>query len=250
MLETEKGKKQGISRRVESQLVLEYQQTRCEETFLKIYLPRIDTFKYLAEKYSYICEDMESEAILVFIKAVNGYRPNNRLFNTYYYTSVLNHIRNILKSKKRNKRTLINGDDPSDHFLYLDDAIDGEEGGTFHDIVSPLDNKSLTPEVRDLLNLISNKSQILFDMAIHMMNTGKRPLRRKKYELVTSMIDGESMSKCLDRMTGISRACYKVIDFDVMGKQVRCVVDVSRQSAFCELLDIATENADSLAGVV
>jgi DNA-directed RNA polymerase specialized sigma24 family protein len=235
----EKQRRDGINRKMENELVLEFQKTRDEGTFLKIYNPRIDTFKYLSNKYSYVCDDMYSEVQLVFMKAINGYRKGGRSFNTYYYTSVLNHIKNINKSKKRNKRTLSNGDDPSEHFLYLDDSVDRESlsGSTFHDIVASGDGDMIRSEVKDLLTIISEKSEILFNVAVDMMATGKQPVRRQVYEFTGTLMDGEDPETCIDRITGIGRKCYRVIELDIMEREIRFVIDVSCQRAFAEIVE-------------
>jgi len=229
----------GIDRKRENELVLEYQKTRDDGVFMKIYGPRLDTFRYLSNKYSYVCDDMYSEVQLVFMKAINGYRKGGRSFNTYYYTSVLNHIKNIIKSKTRNKRTTQDGEDPSEHFLYLDDLIDCDSttGSTFHDIITSGEGAAMRPEVKDLLTIISDKSDILFDIAVEMMSTGRQPVRRQRYELTNTLMDGEDIDHCIDRMTGIGRKCYRVVDIDVMEREVRCVVDVSCQKAFGEIID-------------
>jgi hypothetical protein len=243
MEKLEKGKKgcEGIDRKRESELVLEYQKTGDERVFMEIYAPRIPTFEYLAKQFSYICDDMKSEVQLVFMKSIIGFKPHGRMFNTYYYTSVLNHIRNLVKAKKRKKRTLENGEDPSDSFLYLDDSIDHDDGCTFHDIVCGRVDDALKYDVYDILNVISERSEILFDIAVGMMSTGKQPLKRKTYELTGTLHCEESMDKCLRRMTGIPRDCYKLIDMDVMEREVRCVLDVSRQKAFRELLNVVSD---------
>jgi len=220
-------------------LVLEYQRTGNEDVFLAIYGPRKRTFTHLANRFHYITEDIKSEMHLVFMKAIVGFKPNCRSFNTYFYTSALNHIRNMIKSKSRNKRTLSDGTDPHDSFLYLDDSIDIDGGSTYHDIIST-EGENDRMDVISLIEYVGERSWLLLDIVMDMMGSGKPPLKRKVYESIVPVDGGGSIHDIIGRDTGLSISCYRVVETDFVGEEMRYVIDVSRQKAYDVIVEMVS----------
>lgn len=228
-----------IDRKKENQLVLKYQETESDEIFLQIYEPRKKTFEHLAKRFYYVAEDMYSEMQVVFMKSIMGFKPNCRSFNTYFYTSVLNHVRNMIKSQGRNKRTLSDGTDPNDSFLYLDDAIDEDGDMTYHDVISSGDGEDMI-DVMHLIEYVEGRSWILLDMVLDMMGSGKPPLKRKTYESSTVICGYYSVEEAVEAHAGIPSSCYRLVDFDVEGDEMKYVIDVSMQKAYDVLVEMVS----------
>jgi len=111
-----------INRDEEDSDVITFQKTKDTKIFEKIYVNRIPTLKYLSKKYAHLYdgkEDMYGFLNVIFVNCVNGYQKERTKvvngktkllktqFNTYFYTSVLNRIVNIITSKNAQKRTPI-----------------------------------------------------------------------------------------------------------------------------------------------
>jgi len=113
-----------IDRDKEDASVLQFQKTGNVKILEEVYLGRVQTLKIWASRYYYLAcahnkhlgsEEMFSELIQVFLKAVNGYKKKRKSdingkstwlstpFNTYLWYSLTNYVRN-LKSGARAKR--------------------------------------------------------------------------------------------------------------------------------------------------
>lgn len=143
-----------IDRDKEDKGVLEFQKTGNVEVMEELYLNRVQTLEIWASRYHYLSEsseDMFSELVAVFLKAVNGYkkrRKNNikgkvvwtsTPFNTYLWYSIANYIRNLKSSKRAKKRRSVGYDGPlSSMVLSLDFQYKDREGSStsLKDIVS------------------------------------------------------------------------------------------------------------------
>lgn len=204
-----------IDRKRESELVLEYQKTGSEAVLMQVFGPRRETLKFLASKYHYLCEDMESEMLTVFMRAVRKYGRARKAksFNTYLYTSCLNHVRNMAKAKTRGKRTNMDGVDPEPSFVRLDDTISAyrEDGAeTYHDIVEGSESCFNMPELREFMRIVESRSWVLLDIMLDTAASGIRCTRRIRYRKSLTGVDEESAREAIAEDVGLPREFYKV----------------------------------------
>lgn len=111
-----------IDRDKEDINVLEFQRTGDLMIMEGLYLNRVQTLEIWASRYGYLnggIEDMFSELVQVFLKAVNGYKKKRKCnvngkcvikttpFNTYLWYSIVNYIRNLKSGKRAKKRRAI-----------------------------------------------------------------------------------------------------------------------------------------------
>jgi hypothetical protein len=205
----------GIDRAREDRLVREFQSTGDEKIFLQIYGPRIKTFEHLARRYRYLDEDMESEARTVFIKAVRGYgigRKRMPSFNTYFYTSFLNHVKNIMKAKGRDKRRLIDGSTPESSTVSLDEMTSEDNGpsGSYHEIVASDADLVKAVSEREAVKRVVGRSWILLDLMMEAAATGIRVVKPKRFSHSVELPRGANMAAAVQKDVGLPEAMYRV----------------------------------------
>ncbi len=155
----------GINRKQENIEVLEYSNTGDEDLFKRLFERRKQTFDCLARQYTWLSEDALSEIKIIFFKTAQKYGKNGRKtdFNTFFYSSVKNHFVNSIKRKYRKKRTTIDGGDPLNKTMALDNFIgENEDSNTLHELVV-FDNEKLEniANFQDCVNIISNGNKLV-----------------------------------------------------------------------------------------
>lgn len=226
-----------IDRNLENKLVLQFQETGDEEILEQIHQNRESTFSFLEGKYSWLDEDIRSEIIVVFIKSVHGYKSGKKSFNTYFFTSVLNHMRNIIKSKSRHKRTPPEGF----YMIHLDESVDdeGSDGSTYHDLIyCPHDNIHgwmHSIDIRTFISMAQKQSWILGDM-LYEIASGKASMNsRMMYFGDVDLEEGEKVRDAISRDSGLPKKFYKVIDFKPSERHIHYHIDVSSRKCISEL---------------
>ena len=86
-----------------------YQRTKDESVLDGVFKNRIPTLRYWAAQHYFpgldlSIEDFYSELVIVFVKAIDGYKLNRGSFNTCLYTFLSNRIKNIKAGKYAKKR--------------------------------------------------------------------------------------------------------------------------------------------------
>lgn len=235
-----------IDRQLESELVLEYQKTGDEATLMRVFEPRMETLRFLACKYHYLCEDMESELLTVFMRAVRKYGRAKRAksFNTYFYTSCLNHVRNMAKAKARGKRTNVNGVNPEPSFVRLDDTISAyhEEGAeTYHDIVEGREDCFNMPELREFMRIVESRSWVLLDIMLDIAASGIRCTNRVRYRRSLCGVADDDVKKAIAEDVGLPRQFYRIESHEFRGDVFEYEITVSGRKA-SDLLKEMLEN--------
>lgn len=125
--------KEKIDLNTEDQEILTYQQTEDQELIRKIYTRRIDTLKFWTFKtYSefdwgkhngWTTDDLYQEFTLVFLRTVKHFKPNKKHWNTLFFTSAKNHIKNLKElSFSYDKNKLADGTISLDYIYHSKDA--------------------------------------------------------------------------------------------------------------------------------
>jgi DNA-directed RNA polymerase specialized sigma24 family protein len=234
----------GVDRKVESEQVLEYQRTRDPDLMEEIYTRRIPTMRYLAARHQYISDDVESELKCVFVRSVEKYRSGKRSFNTYFYTAVLNHIRNMVKGRKRKKRTVEDGRmNPESVFVRMDDKVDDTiDGGTYHDTIGSEDSDwSSNVDVRLIANLFNKRSWILADIFVDMVKGACTSSRRRQYSGVTAVIKGSTVEDTISEAVGLSKSMYSLVGYNVVSGMIDYCVEVSSKRCIEYIREVAAE---------
>jgi len=170
-----------IDRDKEDTNILQFQKTGDTRILEEVYLNRVQTLEIWASRYYYLAgssEDMFSELIQVFLKAVNGYKKkrkrktsiNGKLtnlstpFNTYLWYSLTNHVLNLKSGARAKKRRSIGYDGPLNNMiLSLDFQYKDGDGSdrTLKDAISNdlsmaihCDNESI--HMKEILKIMSN----------------------------------------------------------------------------------------------
>lgn len=219
----------GVNRKVEDEQILEYQRTGDYSILDKVYKNRIQTFRFLASRYHYVCEDIESEIKCIFIKAIGKYKKDKKSFNTYFYTSVINHVRNMIKGKCRKKRTVVNNEsNPESIFVRFDETIDdGGEGATYHDVIPDLNKDWINNvDIVQIKNYLSGRSWILEDFFIDLIKGACSPSRRRDYS-GSVILNGMTPEKAIAKDVGIPKKLYVINGFSVSDDVMTYCVAVS-----------------------
>ena len=218
-----------INREEENDDVIRYQQTRDEGIFEKIYKKRISTLNHLSRKYANLYDsqdDMYGFLNVIFVSCVNGYKKERikivngkekRLktqFNTYFYTSVLNRVVNIITSKNAQKRTPLEqiddcGNSISNHLLSLDYEYSNKsstDGADLKDVVTE-DSNSFKSED----NMFAN------DVISVLSGSHSKEEKDVMRNFLTKISEGYSVSGILrDLKTVSSHICVDDKDTDII----------------------------------
>jgi hypothetical protein len=229
-----------IDRKHESGLVLEWQKTEDEAIFLSIFEPRKETLKFLAQKYHYVCEDMESEMRTVFMKAMRKYgrAKGAKSFNTYLYTSCLNHIRNMIKAKTRGKRTDMDGTDPEPYFVRLDMSCDDSEdrgSSTYHDVIEGKECCFDKVEIRDYMRIVQSRSWVLLDIMMDTAASGVRRMGSLQYRRSIPHVDNAVAEEEIANDVNLPAKCYETRSWRVRDGILEYNIEVSARNA-CNVL--------------
>jgi len=201
--------------------------------FQQIYEPRIPTITHLSRRFAYLGEDIESEINVVFIKSLEKFKSSSRDFNTFFYTNVLNHMRNMMKSSKRQKRTLLDGSDPSFAMVRLDDGADDERSP--HDVIASPSNVLSSVSVSEMIEIVRRQSWVLYDIMIEIASYGSPCIKRHIYDGEVEMLDGESEEDAVARNICIPRSIYCIKDLSRNEQSLSFRISVSSQNAIKHL---------------
>jgi hypothetical protein len=238
----------GIDRKRESELVIEYQQTGDPDILNEVFTNRVPTIRFLASKYHFVAEDMDSEFKCVFMKSVLQYANNgkgqksHKSFNTYFYTAVINHVANMLKGKNRKKRTTMESEmNPESVFVRMDDDVDGDgEGMTYHDVIPDESDVWMNNvDVRAVTNYLASRSWILVDFFTDLMNGSSSMSRRREYS-GSVKLSGQSPEDAIKKDVGLPSNAYSLIGKRCDGDYVNYSVVVSSKKCIDYLRFVAS----------
>jgi DNA-directed RNA polymerase specialized sigma24 family protein len=205
----------GINRKEENSDVLEYAQTGDESIFERIYSRRLPTIEHLARQYNWLSDSAASEIKIVFIKTIREYGKNGRKtdFNTFFYSSVKNNFVNAIKRKYRKKRTTIDGCDPLNKTLPLDEFINDDENSvTMHEFISDdhLKNGDLL-HFEDCVNLLSGHNELLSLIIKSFSGLTRNQILREKTLINYSfpVVSGDILEDVY-LGAGMSRNCFDI----------------------------------------
>jgi len=219
-------KRNGIDRKKENELVLLLQKHSSNGyLFQQIYEPRIPTITHLSRRFAYLGEDVESEINVVFVRSIEKFRSSSRDFNTFFYTNVLNHMRNLMKSRKRQKRTLLDGSDPSVATVRLDD--DSEEERSYHDVVASRSSVLSSVSVSEMINIVREESWVLYDIMLEIASHGSPCIKRHIYDGSVEMGEDESEEEAVARNINIPGHLYSIEETSKQGSKLSFCISVS-----------------------
>lgn len=237
----------GIDRDQENQEVLEYRKTGNERLFEKLYARRVPTFKYLANKNSWLIEDSYSEILIVFLRTVRRYGSNGKKtdFNTFFFSSVKNHFSNIAKKKFRKKRTTIEGYDPSLYSVPLDSCIDHRnDSPLFHELIedTKINSDDNEEALAELVHRVCCGNEFLIKALGGMLDMTRRQITRRKHEFEFScrMITGEAYDDICHEV-GIPEELFEIKDIKVNGDRIFCKISLNPREFLDFLCEMAVE---------
>jgi len=236
----------GVCRGTEDQLVLDYQKSGNSDTFLKIYEPRLPTIRYLARRFHGAGDDMQSEVLTVFMRAVRGFGRGTgpkKSFNTYFYTSVLNHIKNLNKSKHREKRTTVDGLSPEDVMVCLDAPIlpDGLDQCTYHEIIPDRGVRTCNIDLRTAMRKIAESNWVLTDILLEAssgIGRGMKNKIHKRYALAHNVKDPQVVIR---EDVDMPENSYDILDWFVKEGVIHYQVKVNGKIALKELARVLSK---------
>ena len=243
----------GIDRGREDRLVREFQSTGDEKVFLQIYEPRLPTFQHLAKRYRYLGEDMESEVRTVFVRAVRGYgvgRKSAPSFNTYFYTSFLNHVKNIMKAKSRDKRRLIDGSDPEASTVSLDESTGQHknESQTYHEVVGSGVNMFRAISMRDPIRRVGRQSWILLDFMLEAAATGIRSVRSRQFSRKIRLTGRRRLEAAVREDVGLPETAYHIDKMESIKRRASYTVTVNGKAVTDLLAKLLQEENEKNQG--
>ena len=214
-------KKFGIDRDVENDEILKYQIEGNERLFEKIYARRIPTIQYLAKKYVWLAEDSFSEINMVFVRTVNNYGTNGKKtdFNTFFYSSVINHFANVAKKKFRKKRTTIEDKDPECKTIPLDGCYN-DDSNCFHELIaSPNGEYFHNIELNDYITEICSGNEKISAVLLSMIDLSKRQVMRQEIKFVFDFcyITGDIIED-VNFSLNIPEKCFVILDVKTNGE--------------------------------
>ena len=236
----------GVCRCQEDQLVLEYQKTGSADIFLKIYEPRLPTIRYLAKKYHGLTEDMQSEVLTVFMRALRGFGRcvgPKKSFNTYFYTALLNHVKNLNKSKHREKRTTLDGRDPEEVTTSLDAPIspDGLDMCTYHEIIPDRGIRTCSIDLRTAMRKVAESNWVLTDIMLEASSGVGRGMRTKAHDRFVPAHDVKSPLTVIQDDIGMPENSYTILKWVVKEGVIRYRVEIDGKAALKELARVLSE---------
>ena len=220
--------KAGIDRRRENELILQFQKNPNNGyLFQLIYEPRISTIMHLSRRFAYVAEDVESEINVVFVRSIERFKKSKRDFNTFFYTNCLNHMRNLLKAQKRQKRTLVDGSDPSRSAVRLDDEMEDER--RYHEVIPSQSDVLSSVSVSEMIESVRSESRVLYDVMVEIASHGSPCIRRRSYDGVVEVLGTETNEEAISRDTGIPTDLYTVQECSTSDSMLSYIISVSGQ---------------------
>jgi len=231
-----------IDRAQENERVLRFQRTGEEDVLNAVYLERIPTIEHLAGQYAWITEDMASELRLVFMKSVRKYTGGKADFNTFFYTSVLNRMRNMIKRKYRKKRTVEGNPSMINIFLNLDDRVPTGEGLTYHEVI-PDDSYDVAKEIRyaELVKAVADGNKIVEDLLFLVTYSRRSEFTGKCHRLMYSCPNsGADPVEAIHADIGLPNKLYELLDYDHDEESVIYEIAVCGRLAFSHIARITS----------
>lgn len=164
----------------------------------------------------------------MFLRSLRKFRKGGRDFNTFFYTNCLNHMRNLLKAKKRQKRTLIDGSDPAVSMVRLDsEQFEGEQ--SLHDVVPSSSDVLSSVSVSEMIESVQEDSWVLYDIMVEIASYGSPCIKRRTYEGSVEVLEGETDEEAIARDVNIPEDLYFVEESSRSGSTVSFTINVSGQ---------------------
>ena len=232
-----------IDRKQENKDVTEYQKTRDEKLFEKIYKIRIPTLQIWARKYRYLMdsqEDLFSEFSICFTKAVLTYKKGKGSFNTWLFSLLMNYVRNLQTSRMAKKR-LPEGMNPNlmSKFMYsLDYAYGHDEdsettlkdvlaskyksessaldGIIYDETISKMSNNNSV--VKGFLHKLSLGNTVSSLLKEYRTKTGNIRIDKNAFKHIKSSKEKEILVSDIIRDNYDINSEFMVIDYDISNK--------------------------------
>jgi len=178
-----------VNRKKEDEMVVSYQTNGSQSVLEELYQLREPTLKVWAKKFSYLKmeeEDLFAETVSIWLKCINSYEyePQQRIlktkdghilydeqgnaqtqwkrtpFNTFLFTSLRNHLRNLYKRNYSKKKTDDNGNSIDLNLISIDCEHEDGDSNKLSSLKNTLVGKDSLPSevalVRDLVNDIAD----------------------------------------------------------------------------------------------
>lgn len=231
----------GIDRKQENRDVLDYVSTGDEALFETIYRRRLPTIEYLARQYHWLSDDAASEIKIVFVKTIRDYGKNGKKtdFNTYFYSSVKNHFVNAIKRKYRKKRTTIDGIDPLNRTVPLDDVVSDEDSNQYHELIAS-DSEKYEQETNfcNFVQFISEGNKILADILTSFKGLNRNQIIREGLTLSYdfSIITGNAYEDVYSQL-GVPKHLIDIISFTINDGKIVVKLKVNTRGVMSYLCD-------------
>ena len=178
-----------VNRKKEDEMVVSYQTNGSQSVLEELYQLREPTLKVWAKKFSYLKmeeEDLFAETVSIWLKCINSYEyePQQRIlktkdghilydeqgnaqtqwkrtpFNTFLFTSLRNHLRNLYKRNYSKKKTDDNGNSIDLNLISIDCEHEDGDSNKLSSLKNTLVGKDSLPSevalVRDLVDDIAD----------------------------------------------------------------------------------------------
>jgi hypothetical protein len=243
-----------IDRGQEDKDVVLYQETKNKDLLGKLYLNRIPTLQFWANKNFYpglttSVEDLFGDLSIVFIKAVSKYNKNRGSFNTCLFTFLLNRIKNMKNSQHAKKRVSEEYNGPlSGMVLSLDFSYDDKEGAevTLKDII-PEDERISEDNINfnEMVNILSKNDPTLKDFFLRVgeghslayllkqskFKTGELHIDLSQYDLLKARRNKNLVKKIL-KDKGIFDADFTLVNYTLGCLKISYTVELKKTKEF------------------
>lgn len=232
-----------VDRKQENKDVTVYQISGDNRLFEKMYKIRIPTLQIWARKYRYLMdsqEDLFSEFSFCFTKAVMTYKKGRGSFNTWLFSLLMNHVRNLQTSRRAKKR-LPEGMNPNlmSKFMYsLDYCYGGDDDSentlkdilaskhkseskavdnmVYNEIVSKISNDN--PIVKGFLHKLSLGNTVSSLLKEYRTKTGSIKINKNILNNIRSSKDKELFVSDIIRNNSEIDSDFMVVDYDICHK--------------------------------
>jgi hypothetical protein len=243
-----------IDREQEDKDVVLYQETKNKDLLGKLYLNRIPTLQFWANKNFYpglttSVEDLFGDLSVVFIKAVSKYNKKRGSFNTCLFTFLLNRIKNMKNSQHAKKRISEEYSGPlSGMMLSLDFSYDDKDGAeaTLKDII-PEDKKTSEDNINfnEIVNILSKNDLILKDFFLKIgeghslayllkqskFKTGELHIDLSQYDLLKTRRNKSLVKKIL-KDKGVFETDFTLVNYTLGCLKINYTVELNKTKEF------------------
>lgn len=236
-----------VDRKEEDKAVALYQKTKDPKILRDLYDHRVPTLQNWASKHYYPgligggVDDLFSELSIVFVKAVQKYKPSKGSFNTWLFTLLLNRIKNIKNSRHAKKRTSDIYDGPLNAMVLSLDYIYDEQdsNGNLHGL---LEDESIDHDVpmilKETIGILSEKNPKIKKYLIEIGNGSslaaviKESKTKRGYlnlpEQKCFNLRGENKNKIKDLIKSKIQKDFNLIDYQIKSKRMYYTIELKK----------------------